>query len=354
MKDLSLMVSMTIGGYEKTMATAAIDVRKSESAARVLVQPESQGAIVLRRFRKHKLAVVSMVLLIIIFVTSLLAPIIAPYGRDDIDISAAARFAPVMSTGADGKLHLLGTDHIGRDIFTRLLYSARVTLTIAVLVAVFSTLIGMTIGAVAGYYRGIVDTLLMRFLDFMASIPDFPILLILASILITDPKLIPFPNFILEPLKNLMLLKSLDEARSVAVLVAVLVVFGWTGTARLMRGMVLSLRERDFVESSRSLGASDARIIVNHVVPNALAPIIVSFTQQLAGAFASETALSFLGLGVKDPTATWGNMMALARSFIFEQRLLPVIVGMPILICSLAFNFIGDGLRDALDPRLKM
>ena len=336
------------------MATAAIDVRSAEGAQGSLIKPESQAQVVFRRFRKHKLAVVSLVLLTIIFVASLLAPIIAPFGRDDIDISAGARFAPPMSVTADGRVHFLGTDHLGRDIFTRLLYSARVTLTIAVLVATLSTLIGMTVGSLAGYYRGKVDTLLMRFLELMASIPEFPILLIVASILVIDPSMIPIPVLVLVPLKELMLLKDINEARSVAALVMVLVVFGWIGTARLMRGMVLSIREQNFVEASRAMGSSDRNIILHHIIPNSMAPIIVSFTQLLASAFAAETALSFLGLGVQDPTATWGNMMSLAQRFIFEQRFLAIIVGIPILICSLAFNFIGDGLRDALDPRLKM
>lgn len=336
------------------MATAAIDVRTGDSAAATLIKPESQGQIVFRRFRKHKLAVVSTVLLLIIFVTSLLAPIIAPFQRDEIDISVGARFAAPMTVTSNGKLHVLGTDNLGRDIFTRLLYGARVTLTVAMSVAIFSTLIGMAIGAVAGYYRGFIDTALMRFLDFMASIPDFPILLILTSILITDPKLLPFPDVIVKPIQNVMLLRTDQEARAVAIILLVLIGFGWIGTARLTRGMVLSIRERDFIEASRSLGLPSPAIIMRHVIPNALAPIIVAFTQQLASAFATETVLSFLGFGIQEPTATWGNMMKLAEENIFENRTLPLIVGMPILVCSLAFNFIGDGLRDALDPRLKM
>lgn len=336
------------------MATAAIDVRSAEDTQGSLLKSESQTQIVIRRFRKHKLAVVSLVLLVMIFVASLLAPIIAPFGRDFIDISAGARFAPIMSTSPDGRIHYLGTDHLGRDIFTRLLYAARVTLTIAVLVATLSTIIGMTIGSIAGYYRGMIDTLLMRFLEIMASIPEFPILLIVASILVIDPTMLPIPVFLLVPMKDLMLLKDINEARSVAALVLVLVLFGWIGTARLMRGMVLSIRETNFIEASKAMGASNPSIISRHIIPNSMAPIIVSFTQLLATSFAAETALSFLGLGVQDPTATWGNMMSVAQDFIFEQRLLPVIVGIPIFICALAFNFIGDGLRDALDPRLKM
>jgi peptide/nickel transport system permease protein len=336
------------------MATAAIDVRKSDSTGALLIKPESQTEIVFRRFRKHKLAVVSSVLLLVIFIASLLAPMIAPFGRDDIDISAGMRFAPPMTAGSDGRVHIMGTDNLGRDIFTRLLYGARVTLSVAVLVATLSTVIGMTIGSVAGFYRGIVDTLLMRFLEFMASIPDFPILLILTSILLTDPKLLPFPDWIIKPIQNIMLLRTEQEARAVAIILIVLIAFGWIGTARLTRGMVLSIRERDFVEASRSLGVASPTIILRHIIPNAMAPIIVAFTQQLASAFATETVLSFLGFGVQEPTATWGNMMKLAEENIFENRTLPILVGMPILICSLAFNFIGDGLRDALDPRLKM
>jgi peptide/nickel transport system permease protein len=337
------------------MATAALDVTKqaeSESRAVSLVKPEGQWEIVFRRFRKHRLAVLSMVVLIVIFVASLLAPIIAPYPRDDINITR--RFVPAMTADANGNLHIGGTDHLGRDVFTRLLYGARVTLTVALIVATLSTLIGMTIGAISGYYRGTIDTLLMRFLDFMAAIPTFPILLILTSILLTDPKLLPFPPALVLWVQNVMLLQTPKEAAQVLIIITVLVAFGWTGIARLMRGMVLSIRERDFIEASRALGSANNRILLRHVVPNGMAPIIVAFTQELAGAFATETVLSFLGFGIQEPTATWGNMMKVAEENIFENRLLPVIVGIPILLCSLAFNFVGDGLRDALDPRLKM
>jgi peptide/nickel transport system permease protein len=296
----------------------------------------------------------SLLIIIVIFLMSLLAPLLAPFERDEIDISAASRWAPFMSVQAEtGRTHVLGTDHLGRDVFTRIVYGARVTLTIAVVVSLVSTLIGLAIGAVAGYFRGVIDTALMRFLDFMASIPDFPILLILSSILVTDPKLLPIPDPIVNFFETIMLLRD-REARQTTMIMFVLIVFGWTGIARLTRGMVLSLREREFVESSRALGASNVRVILRHVIPNSLAPIIVAFTQGLAAAFATETVLSFLGFGVQDPVPTWGNMMKLAQEFIFQQKTFPLVVGAPILICSLAFNFIGDGLRDALDPRMKL
>jgi len=338
------------------MTTAAIGAGADKSQAEGLrtLKSEGQWEVVFRRFRKHKLAVVSLVLLALIFLLSLMAPLISPFQRDEIDTATASRFAPFFTVQpTTGRMHVLGTDHLGRDVFTRLVYGARVTLTIAVVVSVSSTLIGMTVGALAGYYRGILDTFLMRFLDFMASIPDLPILLILSSILLTDPRLLPLPDFIISFFKTVMLLQE-REARQTLMIMVVLIVFGWTGVARLTRGMVLSLRERDFVEASRALGQNSLAVIARHVIPNSLAPIIVAFTQSLAVAFAAETVLSFLGFGVQEPIPTWGNMMKLAQTYIFEQKSFPLVVGMPILICSLAFNFIGDGLRDALDPRMKM
>jgi peptide/nickel transport system permease protein len=313
---------------------------------------ESQALLVWRRFRKHKLAVISGALLLAIFAMSLFAPLVAPFKVDHLDIGY--KFVPFFTVHEPtGKMHIFGTDHLGRDLFTRLLYGARVTLSVAVLVATLSCALGAVVGAVAGYYRGLVDTALMRVLDFTSGIPDLPVLLILASILLTDPNLLPLPDFVTKIFESLLLVRE-REARSVVVIVLVLMSLGWTGVARLTRGMVLAVREADYVTASRSLGVNDVGLIVRHIMPNVAAPIIVAFTQSLAGAFAAETALSFLGFGVQEPAATWGNMMAIAQNNIFENRVMPLVVGMPILMCSLAFNFIGDGLRDALDPRLKM
>jgi peptide/nickel transport system permease protein len=327
-------------------------IKPRSADALTTMKPESQTMLVFRRFRKHKLAVISSVLLLFIFGLSLLAPIIAPFEVDHLDV--AYKFVPFLTVyEPTGAVHLVGTDHLGRDLLTRLLYGARVTLSVAVLVATLSCTLGAVIGAVAGYYRGVVDTILMRVLDFTSGIPDLPVLLILAAILLTDPKLLPMPEFLTRIFESLLLVRE-REARSVVVIIVVLMSLGWTGVARLTRGMVLGVRETDYVTAARSLGVGDAMIILRHVMPNVLAPIIVAFTQSLAGAFAAETALSFLGFGVQEPAATWGNMMAIAQNNIFENRVMPLVVGLPILICSLAFNFIGDGLRDALDPRLKM
>lgn len=332
------------------MATAAFDAKRAGQSA-ALAKPEGQWTIVFRRFRKHRLAMLSMLFIAGIMLLALLVPIIAPFERDAI--KADLRFAPVATFDPnDGKTHFLGTDHLGRDFFTRLLFGARVSLTIALFVASSSAIIGITVGSLAGYYRGIVDTILMRVLEFMATIPEFPILLVLSAVLNSDPKLLPIPPFVSSIISNLMLINE-REARSVIVVIFVLTVFGWTGIARLMRGMVLSVRERDFIDAARSLGANDRRMIVKHVIPNSFPPIIVAFTLALAGALISETALSFLGLGVTDPTPTWGNMLNFTTNFILTHPWATLIPGTPVVLCSLAFNFIGDGLRDALDPRLK-
>lgn len=335
------------------MATTAVESQLPPVHVDPLVaEPEGQWTIVFRRFRRHRLAMTFLIVLLLIFAGSILAPILAPFERDEVNVSL--RFANVFTTDPkDGRLHVLGTDHIGRDFFTRLLYAARVTLSVAFSVATLSVLMGMTVGAIAGFYRKIVDSILMRVLEFMASVPTFPILLILSSILITQPQLLPIPPFITSIIQTLMLVNP-TESRGVFVVIMVLAIFGWTGSARLMRGMVLSIRERDFIESARALGANDVRIIFKHVVPNAFPPLIVAYTLALAGALVAETGLSFLGLGITDPTPTWGNMLDFATRFMLTNPFVPLIPGIPVVLCALAFNFIGDGLRDALDPRLKL
>jgi peptide/nickel transport system permease protein len=332
------------------MASTAIPLGKT-AGDKALYVPESQSAIVWRRFKKHRMAVISSVVLVIIFVASLLAPLISPFERDHLD--PLFKYVPFFSQYSDGRMHILGTDHIGRDMFTRLLFGARITLTVAVLVAVIVTLIGTALGSIAGYFRGWVDDVLMRVLDFAAGIPDFPLLLILTSLLLTDPKLLPFPQPIISFLESIMQVRD-REARQVAVIVTVLCSLGWTGIARLARGEVLRIREAEYVTASRSLGMGDFVVILKHILPNSLAPLIVAFTQVLASAFLTETALSFLGFGISEPAPTWGNMMRSAQENILENNTTPIVIGMPMLICSLAFNFIGDGLRDALDPRLKL
>lgn len=311
---------------------------------------EGQWAVVWRRFRRHRMAMVSLVVLFLLFLGSLLAPVIAPFPRDQIGLDRT--FITPMGIDEDGRLHILGTDHLGRDYFTRLLYAARVSLTVAVTVATIAALLGIFMGLIAGYFTGWVDALVTRTIEFVSTFPDLPILLILASILLRNEDFIPIPTFVTTPLAALLAV-PVREAKQVALLIVVLAFLGWTGIARLMRGMVLQVREQAYIESSRALGGSNLRIIAKHIFPNSFPPLIVAYTLGVNGALVGEAAISFLGFGIQDPTPTWGNMLAFANSYMFNYPWVPLIPGLPILLCSLAINYVGDGLRDALDPKAR-
>ena len=331
-----------------TSATEMLSVENKPT----IQKEEGQFSVVFRRFRRHRLAVFSLVLLSVIFLASLLAPVITTYPRDAVDVSAPNRPAPPGVSGSEGQVHVLGIDHLGRDLFTRVLYAGRISLTIAIAVVFLAESVGVVIGATAGYYGGLTDALVSRAIEFMLSIPLLPILLIVSAILLKTDAQLPLPGFMVRAI-SAILLASEREAQQVIVLVLILVAFGWLSAARLMRGMVLSLREQDFVESLKALGASDARIIFRHLIPNGLAPILVNASLALGGIIILEAALSFLGLGIQDPTPTWGNMLAQSQSYMFQHPWLPLVPGIPLVLVALSFNFIGDGLRDALDPRLK-
>lgn len=332
------------------MSTAAQSIplrNRAEDAAQ-----ESQLAVVVHRFLRHRLAVVSAILILLVFVASLLAPVITVFPRDAIDVSSPNRPAPPGVVDELGRVHILGIDQLGRDLFTRVLYAARVSLSIAFAVVLISESFGALVGAVAGYYGGMVDMLISRIIEFMLTIPSLPILLIISAILIKSDTVLPLPGFVTTTLSSIMLAPE-REVQKVVVLILILIVFGWMGSARLMRGMALSLSKQDFVESLRSVGASDARIIFRHIIPNGLAPVLVNASLNLGGVIVLESALSFLGLGVQDPTPTWGNMLSLAQSYMSQHPWMPLVPGVPLVIVSIGFNFVGDGLRDALDPRLK-
>jgi peptide/nickel transport system permease protein len=300
-------------------------------------KPVSQWMLVWRRLRKHKLAMAGLAVFAFVVLLSLLAPLIAPYSYEEINLTNS--YAGLFSPGAEGEApHILGTDKLGRDIFSRLLYAGRISLGVALVVTVLTTILGTLLGAAAGAFGGIVDTVLMRFADVMLTLPFLPMVLVLSSSLRQYAALQDF----------------LGSSMSVAIIVFVLLIFGWMGNARLVRGSVLSLREQDFVSASRALGAGNRRIILRHLVPNSLAPIIVSATLGFGTVIIAESALSFLGFGIMPPVPTWGNMLNEARNsplqYLFTQALSP---GLCIFFTVLAINFIGDGLRDALDPRLK-
>jgi len=332
-----------------TASTAPVEMLSGEA---ITTPEEKPWQIIFRRFRKHKLAMISTGVMLAIFLISFFARQIAPFTPQELTVGNY--FLPAGAVQeSTGRVHYLGTDQIGRDYFSRIVYAGRISLSVAILAVLISTTIGVAVGAYSGYYGGWVDALLMRFVEFMLTIPSLPLLLILSSMLLRNEELIPIPEAVLALVGKIMLLDTRD-ARQVVVIIIVLAGLGWLTAARLMRGMVLALRGQTFTEAAQAMGASTARIIFMHMIPNAMAPIIVEATLALAGYIILEAALSFLGFGIQDPIPTWGNMLAATQSYMFDRPWLPLLPGTPIFLCSLAFNFIGDGLRDALDPRLKM
>jgi peptide/nickel transport system permease protein len=333
------------------MSSAAAQVATLSPEA-VTIEERSPFQIVMTRFRRHRLAMVSLVVMVIIFIITVLAPVIAPFEVQELSVNDY--FVPFGTVEEEtGRVHYLGTDQIGRDYFSRLIYAGRISLTIAITSVIISEVVGVVIGAVSGFFGGWIDSVLMRFVEFMLTIPTLPLLLIISSMLLRNENLVPIPEPVLKFMGNLLLLTPRDS-RNAVLIILVLAGFGWLNAAQLMRGMVLSLREQTFVEASRSLGASNFRIIMRDMIPNAMAPIIVDASLGLAGYIVGEAALAFLGFGIQDPIPTWGNMLSASQEFMLDRPWLPLVPGLPIFICSLAFNYIGDGLRDALDPRLKL
>lgn len=321
-------------------------------AEAVTIEERSPFQIVFRRFVRHRLAMMSLAIMVVIFTITILAPYITSFKVGELDVNKY--FVPFGTVDEEtGRVHYLGTDNIGRDYFSRLIYAGRISLTVALLSVLISETIGVLVGSISGFYGGWVDAILMRFVEFMLTIPTLPLLLIISSMLLRNENLVPIPESVLTFVGNIMLLGPRD-ARNAVLIVIVLAGFGWLSSAQLMRGTVLSLREQTFVEASRSLGATNIWIIRKHMIPNAMAPIIVNASLGLAGYVVAEAALAFLGFGIQDPVPTWGNMLSATQTYMFDKPWLPLLPGIPIFICSLAFNYIGDGLRDALDPRLKL
>jgi peptide/nickel transport system permease protein len=380
---------------------------------------QSSSAVAWRRFRKHKLAMFSLGVLALLLISAVFAPLFAPYAPDKIDTSSLY--------AGPSAAHLMGTDGLGRDIFSRVLYAGRVSLMVGIVVAALSAIIGVVMGLLAGYYSGQplvlaagpgsklwdelrrgqgkafafwtgvryllwvaiiffliqvtaqfattftgagvaltwlvggavtlliayfafyrsitvdIDSLISRFIDVMLSLPNIPFLLILSGLL-ANPDV---------PLGK-VLDTTFGESRSIILIVLVLTIFGWLGTARIIRGLVLSLRQREFTDAARAIGSSDWRIMLRHLLPNAVAPIIVQVTLDVGNNIVSEAALSFLGFGIQEPTASWGNMLSGAQEAIFQSPYTVFWPGLFILLTSLSINFLGDGMRDALDPRSRL
>ncbi len=312
------------------MATAVQPYPRDEEE--VLTLPElSQWALIWRRFRRHHLGLAGLALLGALFIVAYLAPVLAPYDPTAIDLNAQFAYPSAQ--------HWLGTDELGRDILSRLMYASRVTLSVALVSTLLTALVGTAVGAIAGYSGGWVEIILMRTADIMLAMPTLLLLLVLSKML-----------------REMEGVKALFGAENVslAVIVIILVLFGWMRVARLVHGSVLSLREREFVEAARALGASPARIILVHLVPNTFAPIIVASTLGFGERVILESTLSFLGLGITPPHPSLGNMLSEAQGYMFRNPLLAVYPGMVIFLTVLAINFLGDALRDALDPRMKV
>jgi peptide/nickel transport system permease protein len=309
----------------------------------IAIGESSQAQVIWRRFRKHRLAVVGIGILVFLFTVAFIGPAISPYDPNNIVDT------PHLEPSA---IHWFGTDEIGRDVLTRLMWAGRISLLLAAVVTFGATLVGVVVGAAAGYFGGWVDTIAMRAVDFMLSLPILPLLLILSAMNLRGGLPISIPGFINRFFAWVWSMTP-ERAENILILATILIIFGWMSIARLVRGQVLALRNMDFTDASRALGVSDWQIIAKHMIPNALAPIIVSATFDFGGVIITEAALSFLGFGVQNPSASWGNMLNNVRDFMLVQPWRAFVPGLTIFLASLSFNFVGDALRDALDPRLK-
>jgi len=270
-----------------------------------------------RRLKKNKAAMVSLFVIIVIIIIAALAPVIAPYPYDQVDYSSS--FVP------PGREHLLGTDKLGRDVLSRIIYGAGQSLQLGVIATAIASVIGIIIGAIAGYYGGWTDNLIMRLLDIYQGIPMFLLCVTLAAVLGAS-------------LRNAILAIGISMI---------------PGPARLMRASILSIREMEYIEAAKAINASNPRIIRKHIVPNAIAPIIVFITMSIGMNILAGAGLSFIGLGAQPPLPEWGALISDARNIMRDHGTLALYPGICIMITVLAFNLLGDGLRDALDPRLK-
>lgn len=281
------------------------------------MQRETPGRLFWHRFRKNGLAVSGSTIVLLLFFVAALAPHISPYDPGYINTKSALQ--------PPSRDHLLGTDQLGRDVLSRMIWGARISLMVGFVAVGIATTIGTFLGAVAGFYGRYVDNIIMRFVDVMLCFPTF--FLILAVIAILEPSI-----------WNIMIVVGVTS---------------WMGVTRLVRAEFLSLKERDFVRVAKAMGAKDLRVIFLHILPNALSPIWVSATLGVAAAILTESALSFLGIGVQPPTPSWGNILTAGKENIEIAWWLSLYPGLAILITVLGYNLLGEGIRDATDPRLK-
>lgn len=271
-----------------------------------------------KRFKKNRLAVLGGVIVLLLFFIAIFAPVLSPYDPNAIDVRHILE--------PPGLKHPFGTDDLGRDILSRVLWGSRISLSVGFVAVGIATVIGVILGALSGYYGSWTDRAIMRFVDIMLSIPTF--FLLLAVIAFLEPNI-----------WNIMIVIGLTS---------------WMGVARLVRAEVLSAREKEFALAARAIGAGDLRIIFNHILPNSMAPVLVSTVLGIAGAILVESALSFLGIGVQPPTPSWGNILTAGKDNIEIAWWLSVFPGLAILVTVLAYNLLGEGIRDSIDPRMKV
>ncbi|OME87632.1 MULTISPECIES: oligopeptide ABC transporter permease [Paenibacillus] len=289
-------------------------------------QPDSPWRMAIRRFSRNRLAVIGLFIIVFMFLLCFIGPVFSPHSLYDYSV-ADKNLAPSAK-------YWLGTDKLGRDILLRMMLAGRISLTVGLVATGISVIIGATLGALAGFYRRWVDTLIMRIADIFMALPGLPILIIMGAVL-SDLKV--------------------DPSKRIYFLMLIIGILGWSSISRLVRGQILTLREQEFMQATEALGLKDRRKIFRHLLPNTIPIIIVSATLGVAGAILYESALSFLGVGVVPPTPSWGNMISAANNLIdFRKRpWLWIPPGMCILVTVVAINLIGDGLRDALDPKMK-
>jgi ABC-type dipeptide/oligopeptide/nickel transport system permease subunit len=297
---------------------AAVPVSTATDAQGMELTARSQWSYARRRFIRHRLAMIGLVGLILIFGAGALANIVAPYTFDQIDLTL------VLHSPTTVGHHYFGTDQIGRDYLSRVIYGIRTSEQVGLTVAIVSSTFGLFIGAIAGYYRGWVDNVIMRITDLILTLPVLVVLLTVAALL--------------------------GRSGSVWTIVGILAAFFWTPIARIVRGVFLSLREKEYVEAAKAVGAGDLRIMFRHMLPNTLGPIVVNGTLAVADAIIIEAFLSFLGFGIADPTPSLGKLVAGGQEFP-QDWWLTVLPGLVLVLIVICVNFVGDGLRDALDPQ---
>ncbi len=282
-----------------------------------MVKKRSQTAEIIRRFFRNKQAVVGLCMLLLLIFAAVFADVITRY--DPLEQDLIHRLQPPNAA------HWFGTDELGRDIFTRIVYGTRISLTVGLIAVGISTIVGIFLGAIAGYYGGRLDNIIMRCIDVLMAIPSILLNIAIVAALGTG-------------LQNVMIAIGISSV---------------PGYARIIRASILSLRDQEFVEASRAAGAKDFFIIWNHILPNCVAPLIVQATLRIGGAILSCASMSFIGLGIVPPTPEWGSMLSTGRDFLRNAPHLTTFPGMAIMFAVLAMNLMGDGLRDALDPKLK-